>query len=513
MNIPAIKQTLSNLGPKNLTMTNHQEIKAMEARIETLENELTKVKNQEYQYRHLFEKSPIMIYAIDSQGNFLNINEAGVKLMGYESPKQIIGKKFQDIFFKDFNDFKTYEKQIHSHGVITEFTTQMRKKDHKVLFVNLTGAIRTTLTGKLKGYEGFVSDLTDEIRIQKKIKESEEKYKSILDNSLAGIYMFQNGGYFSYVNKRLVKIMGYDHADEIIGRRFWEIVAPEDREIVKKRGLQREQKKTHPRQYPFRMIRKDGSMIWVEMRCSHAPYMGIPAAVGNFIDISKEKKAQEEIQMLSRKLIKGIEEERRSLASDLHDEFGQALTLLQFDMESLKKAIPYALEGPNLACDKIMEHIQKLAEKIRNTTSRLRPDLLDHLGLVPTLEWYINNFKDHVKNIKIDFQAIGFKRRLPPELEIVIYRVLQEGLNNITKHSKADRVDIRLTSSHPKVFFMIQDNGEGFQQPDNRIPQEILSKGIGLLSMKERVASLKGTIKIKSIRNEGTTIRIELPIK
>ena len=261
------------------------------------------------------------------------------------------------------------------------------------------------------------------------------------------------------------------------------------------------------------MVRKDGSIIWVEMRCSHAPYMGIPAAVGNFIDISKEKKAQEEIQMLSRKLIEGIEEERRAIASDLHDEFGQALTLLQFNMESMQKAIPADLDDSKHVCNKMMEQIQKMAEKIRNTTSRLRPDLLDHLGLVPALEWYIENFKDQVKNIKIDFQAIGFKRRLPPEGEIVIYRAFQEGLNNITKHSNADRVDIRLTGSHPKVFFIMQDNGIGFKQKNNGMPGEGLSKGIGLLSMKERVASLKGTIKIKSIFNKGTTIRIELPMK
>ena len=494
-------------------MKNLKEQNPLEAKIERLEKELKKAKDKKHQYRHLFEKSPIMIYAIDRKGKFLNINQAGVELMGYDSANEIIGNKFQDFFFKDTDEFQTYEKKIHTHDVITEFTTQMKKKDGSVLVVNLTGALRTTVTNKLKGYEGFVTDRTGEFATKKKIKESEEKYKAILDNSLAGIYMFQNGGYFSYVNKRLVKIMGYDSADEIIGRRFWEIVAPEDRELVKERGLQRERKKTYPKQYSFRMVRKDGSIIWVEMRCSHAPYMGIPAAVGNFIDISKEKKAQEEIQMLSRKLIEGIEEERRAIASDLHDEFGQALTLLQFNMESMQKAIPADLDDSKHVCNKMMEQIQKLAEKIRNTTSRLRPDLLDHLGLVPALEWYIENFKDQVKNIKIDFQAIGFKRRLPPEVEIVIYRAFQEGLNNITKHSNADRVDIRLTGSHPKVFFIMQDNGIGFKQKDDGMPGEGLSKGIGLLSMKERVASLKGTIKIKSIFNKGTTIRIELPMK
>jgi len=259
-------------------------------------------------------------------------------------------------------------------------------------------------------------------------------------------------------------------------------------------------------------LKKDGSVIWVDMRSSHASYMGIPAAVGNFIDITKRKKAQEEIQRLSRKLIEGIEEERRSLASDLHDEFGQALTLLQFDVEFLQNDIPPELTQANRVCKKIIEQIQKLADKIRNTTSRLRPDLLDHLGLIPTLEWYIEEFHSRIKDISIDFQSIGFKRRLSPEVEIVIYRIFQEGLNNITKHSNADKVEIKLTSSHPGVIFILRDNGIGFDQEKNGMPSDETSKGIGLLSMKERVASLNGDIEIKSVPGKGTAIRVELPM-
>lgn len=492
------------------------ELRSMEAKIVRLEMELQKVKDSEHQYRHLFEKSPIMIYVTDRQGYFINVNPAGVKMMGYDSAQEIIGKKFQDFFFKDLDDYETYEQLMQKNGVVLEFETLMKQKNSTIFSVNLTGAMRTTVTNKLKGYEGFVTDVSDRVETEKQLKESEGKYRAILDNSLAAIYMFQKGGYFSFVNKRLISLLGYENENEneneILGRRFWEFIAPEDLKVVKQRGLQREKQEIHPRQYPFRMIRKDGSIIWVDMRSSHASYMGIPAAVGNFIDISKEKKAQEEIQRLSRKLIEGIEEERRSLASDLHDEFGQALTLLQFDMESLQKSIPPGLDAPNQVCTKIKEQIQRLAEKIRNTTSRLRPDLLDHLGLVPTLKWYIQDFNSRIETIKIDFQAVGFKRRLSPDLEIVIYRIFQEGLNNITKHSHADKVDIKLTSSHPTVIFLMQDNGIGFKQEDNGMPLEGTSKGIGLLSMKERVASLKGAIKIKSVLNMGTTIRVELPM-
>lgn len=216
--------------------------------------------------------------------------------------------------------------------------------------------------------------------------------------------------------------------------------------------------------------------------------------------------------MLSRSLIKGIEDERRSLAADLHDEFGQALTLLQFDIETLKKALPDTLSAPNEGCQKIMNQIHALAEKVRNTTSRLRPDLLDHLGLIPTLEWFIKDFNNRIKEVTVSFQAIGFKRRLSPDVEIVIYRIFQEALNNTVKHADADAVDIRLTASHPEVIFIVQDNGNGFIQDEDGMAEQGTSQSIGLLSMKERVASLGGNITIKSILNTGTTIRVELPM-
>jgi PAS domain S-box-containing protein len=488
-------------------------LEKLESYIRKLEKQNKALKENELRYRHLFEKSPIMIYVTDRKGTFININQAGVDMIGCESSKEVIGTKIQDYFFENEKEFGIYEEKINEKGVITHYQTILKRKDGSVLNVNLTGALRTTLTCKLKGYEGFVIDITDRVEAEKTIRMSEEKYKAILDNSLAGIYMFQSGGYFSYANKRLLSILGYDSAEEVIGRKFWEFVAPEDQEVVKKRGLEREHREIEPRHYPFRMIRKDGSTVWVDMRSSHASYMGIPAAVGNFIDITKEKKAQEEIQLLSRKLIEGIEEERKSLASDLHDEFGQALTLLQFDIETLKSLLNGAPASTHEICIKIMDQIQVLAEKIRNTTSRLRPDLLDHLGLVPTMKWFIEDFEQRFNDIQIDFQAVGLKRRLPPAVEIVIYRIFQEGMNNVNKHANASQVNLKLTASHPKVIFYMQDNGSGFIQKDSGMPKGGKSLGIGLLSMKERVAALDGSIKIKSTVGKGTAIRVELPME
>ncbi|MCK5097099.1 MAG: PAS domain S-box protein, partial [Desulfobacteraceae bacterium] len=308
-----------------------------------------------------------------------------------------------------------------------------------------------------------------------------------------------------------IKMLGYENDDNIIGEYFWKFIHPDDQKMVMERGLGREQAEISPRHYPFRVLHKNGTTVWVDMRASRTTYMGHPAVVGNFINITKIKQAEAQIRQLSRKLIDVIEEERKSLAADLHDEFGQALISLKFDMEKLqKKHIDEIGEEADI-CNRVIGKISDLAETIRATTSKLRPDLLDHLGLVPTLEWYIEDFKKQRSKIKISFQATGFKRRLKPNIEIVLYRIFQESINNILKHSGANKIDIKLTCSHPKVFFSCMDNGKGFEVTENGFPREE-TMGIGLLSMKERTNSLNGKFELKSIINKGTIVKVELPM-
>ncbi len=476
------------------------------------EMKIIDLKRSEQKYRHFFEKSPTMIYVIDTHGVLVNINDAGAKMLGFENASEVIGMRLDDFILVDRHDLRRSRLMLEKNGAIDQFDTQMKRIDGTLRDVQLSAALRKTVTGKTKGYEGFVIDITERKETEKRLAASEIKYKTVLDNSLAAIYMFQDGGYFSYANPRMASLLGYDGVDEIIGRPFWEIISPEDREKVKQRGLEREKKEIHPRRYKFRMIKKGGEEIWVDMRASHASYLGRPAAVGNFIDITREIKAEEQVRRLSRRLIDAIEEERRSLASDIHDEFGQLLTLLQFDVEALHNALPAnSYESRNI-CSKVMDQIQHLADAVRDTTSRLRPDMLDHLGLVPTLQWYINDFKNRRQEIRISFQAIGLKKRIPSDVELVIYRVFQEGMNNISKHARASQIDLQLTYNHPDIIFMVKDNGCGFRVNDDGLASDSQRKGIGLLSMKERVASSGGTMAIHSKPGKGTTLRIKIPI-
>lgn len=468
------------------------------------------IRKSEEKYRHLFEKSPVGIYITDRNGVLLNVNPACLDLLGYESFSALNGKTFES-FFDDPGDWIKYLEMLKQHNSIKEFETRLVSRNQKIIDVRMTAAVRSSLTGKLSGYEGFITDTTELVRNQKEQKKTEEKYRTILENSLAGIYMFQDGGRFAFVNPRLKNMLGYTESDNLIGRHFWEFVHPEDRDIVRERGLAREKKDIHPRQYPLRLLSKDGETIWVDMRASRATYMGRPAVVGNFIDITKIKQAEARIRKLSRSLIDGIEDERKSLASDLHDEFGQALTTLKFEMERLQNKIPDPPGELSQMCERIIGRVGSMAENIRKTTSRLRPDLLDHLGLVPTMEWYIEDLKKHRAQMKINFQAMGFKKRLTPDVEITLYRIFQEAVNNILKHSNADEMDIRLICSHPKVVFSCRDNGKGLQMTESGFPKDD-TMGIGLLTMKERTDALNGIFILKSAPGKGTNVRVELPM-
>lgn len=465
----------------------------------------------EKKYRHLFEHSPVGIVIMDRSGNLININASGALLLGLDSPDRLKGRSLS-LFFRDPADWDIYQNLLAAGDLVSEFETRLCRTDRSCIDVKIRTSARNTMTGKVSGYESFIMDISELKFREEEHRKAEEKYRTVLENSLAGIYMFQDGGRFSYVNPELIRMMGFDSDDAIIGRPFWEFIHPDDRAVVRERGLAREKGEIHPRHYPFRIIKNDGDIIWVDMKASHATYMGRPAVVGNFIDITGIKQAQIRIRDLSRKLIDVIEEERKSLAADLHDEFGQGLTALRFDMERLQQALTPSQTNESRLCSRVMEKISILAETIRVTTSKLRPDLLDHLGLVPTLEWYVEDMKNSIPDMMIRFRAMGFKRRLSPGIEIALYRIFQESVNNILKHSGAHEIDIRLTCSHPNVIFSCKDDGQGFETGENGFPKDD-TMGIGLLSMQERADALNGKFEIRSVRDKGTMIRVEIPMQ
>jgi signal transduction histidine kinase len=226
----------------------------------------------------------------------------------------------------------------------------------------------------------------------------------------------------------------------------------------------------------------------------------------------KENRTQQEIRKLNQKLLQAAEDERRKLALELHDHFGQMVTNLQCKAERIQRQVANNDVTAVQTCEYLMETISQLGHDIRGFTSELRPDMLDDLGLVETLSWYVKKQASEHPLLHFDFSAVGIKQRLPADIEITLYRVCQEALNNIVKHANANQVRVNLTYSHPLIILTIRDDGEGLPDPKRENPDEN-SGGLGLLGMRERLAAVGGSFELSSMPGEKTTVRAMIPVK
>jgi signal transduction histidine kinase len=211
---------------------------------------------------------------------------------------------------------------------------------------------------------------------------------------------------------------------------------------------------------------------------------------------------------LLEKLISAQEEERRRIARELHDEAGQALTMI---MTNLGRAID-ELPGDRAEAKETLSQLRSLAERaledLRKLIYDLRPEVLDRLGLVPALRSYAKSYLEN-QNIKVRFHFLGLKHRIPPQVEVTLFRVIQETITNIVRHSGASMVDIQVVATNSAVTATIHDNGKGFDvETALQSPQSW-----GLRGIQERVAIVGGELRIESTAEQGTRIQVQIPLE
>jgi len=225
----------------------------------------------------------------------------------------------------------------------------------------------------------------------------------------------------------------------------------------------------------------------------------------------ERKRSEEEIRRLSRQLIRAEETTRKSLARDLHDEFGQGLTALQLGIETLRNSLPADQEKLTALCARLSGMTAQLGAHVRSITAELRPSMLDSLGLVPTLRWSARQFRERLPGIRVDVRIMDEPERLPPEIEIALYRVCQESLNNVVKHAMARQVRITLIRTRSLLTLAVEDDGNGFDAEHWREAAADHHR-YGILGMRERIAELGGSFSIVSSPGEGTTVRAQIPL-
>jgi signal transduction histidine kinase len=221
---------------------------------------------------------------------------------------------------------------------------------------------------------------------------------------------------------------------------------------------------------------------------------------------------ERELQELSTRLIRAQEQERGRLARELHDEIGQALTAMSINIAEVDKRLPPELK-PVLRerLTETMALVAQTSEQISALALDLRPSLLDDLGLVSALRWYVSRYTERM-GIHVQVETIDMADRLDQEVETALYRVVQEALTNVARHAGATSVRLRLERKVSSVLATIEDNGRGFDAgalADDIAPE----RSAGLLGMRERAALLGGTFRLHSVPGGGTELSIEIPLR
>ncbi len=230
----------------------------------------------------------------------------------------------------------------------------------------------------------------------------------------------------------------------------------------------------------------------------------IIGVIGIGFDITDKKQAEDTLRALSHRLVVVQEDERRNIARELHDEIGQSLTALNLIISQATRSVTGAASANLVEAQSI---VTELIRQVRELSLKLRPSMLDDLGLLPTLIWYIERYKTQTQ-IEVDFEQNGLQRKFSPEINTTIYRVVQEALTNVARHSKAKEVIIRVWTANNNICLRIEDHGRGFNS------STLLSSGsTGISAMRERVLLLGGKLNIETAPGFGTCLTAEFPLQ
>jgi signal transduction histidine kinase len=224
---------------------------------------------------------------------------------------------------------------------------------------------------------------------------------------------------------------------------------------------------------------------------------------------AKRREYSSKLQVLSRRLVEVQETERRSLARELHDEIGQALTAAQMNLQALLQSPGAGAMAPRL--NESLTAVERVLEQVHDISLNLRPSMLDHLGLEPTLRWYTKR-QAALAGLQAEVQATPLARRLDPEIETQCFRIAQEAINNVVKHAKARIVTVDVSQKDEQLHLSVRDDGVGFDVADLR-EQAMRGVSLGLLSMEERATLAGGGLQYHSAPGKGTEVHAWFPLK
>ncbi len=463
------------------------------------------IKESERRYRDTIERSLDGYYSLDRNGRIEYVNSALGEI--FDQPrKEIIGKEFFTLLSQELQErFKPLFSRIMGGQSIPWHEEMIKRKDGKEVWIGFN-ARRVIRDGVVIGAEGFLKDITKEKADENALHASEARYRALFDSIPFEVFGIASDGRFREVNRNFAQIWG-----NFVGKKARKAIDnPKHAEFMaamienalttkmsveKEYSLEKGGTNYHYKTILNPVITSDGQVIGL---------------VGINMDVTGQVLAFERIKDLTSRLVEIQEEERSRIALEIHDSLGQYLTALQLEIGAAANAIQSDTERATGLLTAAHKTVEKAIITAQDLCYTLRPPLLDDFGLVSALKDHIDEFISKW-GIKVCFSHSAIEGSLSQLEETALFRIAQEALRNVLKHSHATEVTVRLTRENDFINLMICDNGKGFDV------SEFFSRGssgrYGLISMRERTSMLGGTFDIKSAADQGTTVSIMLPTK
>ncbi len=337
-----------------------------------------------------------------------------------------------------------------------------------------------------------------------RLRESEKRFRLMADTTPALIWMCDKEGTVTYLNDRRINFTGRDPATGL-GDAWSAFIHPDDVQSVQaanKRGL--EQQKEFSKEY--RLRRRDGQYRWMlDIAAPRVNGDGTFAGfVGSAADITDQKLAQEALEKIGGKLIEAQEEERGRIARELHDDICQRLALLSMELEQANRGSNGS--GGSQKIEEIRRHCAQIAVDVQALSHKLHSSKLEYLGLAAAIRSFCREFSQQ-HNVGVQFDDEDVPSYLPYDISLSLFRVTQEALQNALKHSGVDRFSVTLRGSANEIRLEVSDSGSGFD-----VERAKFDRGLGLVSMQERVHLVHGTFAIESTANRGARILARVPL-
>jgi PAS domain S-box-containing protein len=354
----------------------------------------------------------------------------------------------------------------------------------------------------------LVLDLADRMKAELALRDRESQLRAIYENALDSMIVLDDARRVIDANESAQQLFAMS-LEEMRGARWDDLLPREGREGLDERWAEFLQA-GGSRRGEVDVRRADGCARAVAFRSRANIARG--RHLMTLRDITDHRQAEDSLRLLSHRLMRLQDEERRRIARELHDSTGQGLAAIRMHLETIQRAVPEPPDGARKALEEALSTCQTCSADLRTVSYLLHPPLLDELGLMPALDWYVSGFSER-SGIQVTQEISEPRAPLSKDLNTALFRIIQEALVNIHKHAESQEARVRMYCRNNTLVLEISDNGKGFDPSLLEGRREgVRGLGVGITGMRERVRQLHGTLETAAA-NPGTLVRATFPIR